>query len=57
MIFKKKLIGMMDKISIIDWMKIRKNIIQVGQDYKESLRVIIKSKYKEQKQGKREDII
>jgi hypothetical protein len=56
-LLKKKLIDMKDGISIIHGMKIRKNIIQVGEEYQKTLRVIIKSKYKEQKQEKRENII
>jgi hypothetical protein len=40
-LLKKKLIGMKDEISIIHAMKIRKNIIEVGQEFQNSLQVII----------------
>jgi hypothetical protein len=56
-LLKKKRIDMMDGINIIHGMKIRKNIIQKGKEYKKSLHVIVKSKYKEQNQEKRENVI
>jgi hypothetical protein len=48
---------MIDGIGITHGMKIRKNIIQKGEGYQKTLWVIIKSKYKEQKLEKRENII